>query len=487
MIEPDSTGGARRPRARSRTRPARRGIAGIAGIAAVTLGVGSALVALTPAASTASSHREAPLVATDPTIDNTDTYAFVSPDDKNSVTLVANWVPFEEPAGGPNFYPFANDAQYDINIDNDGDSKPDLIYRWTFSSSYKNPNTFLYNTGVVTSLDDPDLNFTQTYRLEVVSKGKSTVLADKVPVAPSNVGQASMPNYATLRNQSVRTLPGGLKTFAGQADDPFFLDLRVFDLLYGANLSEIGKDTVAGYNVNSVVLQVPATQLALKGDAGRNPVIGVWSTTQRRSTTMVSPTNSSGRAMGFGQWSQVSRLGSPLVNEVVIPVGQKDRFNASTPSRDAQFLKYVTDPELARLIQGIYKIPAPKTPRNDLVAVFLTGISKGNLGVDLTSPTLNKDADPRDIAPSEQLRLNMSVPPTASPNRLGVVGGDVAGFPNGRRLTDDVVDIEIQAVEGVLLPNAPAAVKGLGDAVNANNLPFLSTFPYLALPTSGSR
>ncbi len=191
--------------------------------------------------------------------------------------------------------------------------------------------------------------------------------------------------------------------------------------------------------------------------------------------------------MSFGQWSQVSRLGSPLVNELVVPVGQKDRFNASTPSRDAQFLNYVTDPELARLIQGIYKIPAPKTPRNDLVAVFLSGISKGNLGVDLTSPTLNSDASAKDIAPSEQLRLNMSIPPVANPNRLGVVGGDVAGFPNGRRLADDVVDIEIQAVEGVLLPNAPAAIKGLGDAVNANNTPFLGAFPYLALPTSGSR
>ncbi|WP_322780023.1 DUF4331 domain-containing protein [Frankia sp. Cas4] len=484
MIEPDSTGGARRPRAGSRTRPARRGIAGIAGIAAVTLGVGSALVALSPAASMASSHREAPLVAADPAIDNTDTYAFVSPDDKNSVTLVANWIPFEDPNGGPNFYPFANDAQYDINIDNDGDAKPDITYRWTFSSSYKNPNTFLYNTGVVTSLDDPDLNFTQTYRLEVVSKGRSTVLADKVPVAPSNVGKTSMPNYAALRNQAVKPLPSGLTTFAGQADDPFFLDLHVFDLLYGGNLSEIGKDTLAGYNVNSIALKVPASLLALKGDAGRNPVVGVWSTTQRRSTTMVSPTNSSGRAMGFGQWSQVSRLGSPLVNEVIIPVGQKDRFNASTPSRDAQFLNYVTDPELARLFQTFYKIPAPKTPRNDLVAVFLTGISKANLGVDLTSPTLNADADPKDIAPSEELRLNMSVPPTASPNRLGVVGGDAAGFPNGRRLTDDVVDVELQAVEGVLLPGTPDAVKGLGDAVNANNIPFLGTFPYLALPNS---
>jgi hypothetical protein len=435
----------------------------------------------------ASSHREAPLVSADPTIDNTDTYAFVSPDTKDTVTLVANWVPFEEPAGGPNFYPFATDAQYDINIDSNGDAKPDLTYRWTFTSSYRNPNTFLYNTGPVTSLDDPDLNFRQTYKLEVVSGGQSRVLADKVPVAPSNVGVKSMPDYLALRTQTLKTLPGGLKTFAGQADDPFFLDLRVFDLLYGGDLSEVGKDTLAGKNVNSVVLQVPAKDLALKGDPKRNPVIGVWSTTQRRSARMLSPTDGSGRQMPFGSWSQVSRLGSPLVNEVVIPVGQKDRFNASTPANDAQFLKYVQDPELARLIQAIYKIPAPKIPRNDLVAVFLTGVSKANLGVDLNAHSLNKDADPAKLAPSEQLRLNMSIPPTASPNRLGVVGGDLAGFPNGRRLGDDVVDIEIQAVEGVLLPNAPAAVKGLGDKVDGTDVRFRGWFPYVGLPTPGSR
>jgi hypothetical protein len=453
----------------------------------LVLGVGGAAALLEPTVVEASSHREAPLVSSDPTIDNTDTYAFVSPDRPDSVTLVANWVPFEEPAGGPNFYPFATDAQYDIHVDNNGDAKPDLTYRWTFTSSYKNNNTFLYNTGVVTSLDDPDLNFTQTYKLELISGGKSRVLADKVPVAPSNVGVASMPDYLKLRTASLRNLPGGAKTFAGQADDPFFLDLRVFDLLYGGNLSEVGKNTLAGYNVNSIVLQVPAKDVVLKGNPKRNPVIGVWSTTQRRSARMLSPTDGSGKQSSFGDYAQVSRLGSPLVNEVVIPVGQKDKFNASTPAKDGQFLNYVTDPELARLIQAIYKIPAPKTPRNDLVAVFLTGVDKSNLGVDLNSHKLNKDADPKTIVPGEMLRLNVTIPPSAHPNRLGVVGGDTAGFPNGRRLTDDVVDIEIQAVEGILLPNPPPAVKGLGDKVDANDVRFRGWFPYVGLPTPGSR
>jgi hypothetical protein len=448
--------------------------------------IAGSVYGLGPGGAGASSHREAPLVAADPAIDNTDVYAFVSPERPDYVTFIANWVPFEEPNGGPNFYPFATDAQYDIHIDNNGDAQPDLTYRWTFTSSYKNPKTFLYNTGPVTSLDDPDLNFTQTYKLERISGGKSSVLADKVPVEPSNVGVASMPDYEKLRADSVRELPGGIKTFAGQADDPFFLDLRVFDLLYGGNFSEVGTDSLAGYNVNSIVLQVPSKDLVLRGDPKRNPVVGVWSTTQRRSARLLPPTDGSGKPMSFGPYVQVSRLGSPLVNEVVIPVGQKDKFNASSPAKDAQFLDFVTNPELARLIEAIYKVPAPKTPRNDLVAVFLTGVDKSNLGVDLNSHALNADVDKTKIVPSEQLRLNVTIPPSATPNRLGVLGGDTAGFPNGRRLSDDVVDIEIQAVEGALLPNPPDAVKGLGDKVDATDVRFRGWFPYVGIATPGS-
>jgi hypothetical protein len=450
-------------------------------VAAVAL-AGAVLAASAPQIAGASSHREAPLVAGEPRLDNTDVYAFVSPDAKDSVTMIANWLPFQEPNGGPNFYAFAEQTAYDINIDNDGDAKPDLTYRWWFFDHYRSKNTFLYNTGQVTSLDDPDLNYFQTYRLERITEYGTKVLVRDGRVAPSRVGAASMPNYQALADQAVTPVPGG-KTFAGQADDPFFLDLRVFDLLYGANLSEVGHDTLNGYNVNTLALQVPKQDLALNSDAGRNPVVGVWSSTSR---PRVRVTEKDGDETQYGGLTQVSRLGMPLVNEVVIPVGKKDEFNATRPADDAKFLPFVTSPEVPKLIQAIYQIPAPATPRTDLVEVFLTGVCKacGPVQADLNSQRLNKDVNPSKFKPSEQLRLNMSVAPSANPNRLGVVGGDLAGFPNGRRLSDDVIDVTLQAAEGVLLPGHPAAVDGLGDGVNANDNPFRPTFPYVALPNN---
>ncbi len=427
-----------------------------------------------PLGAHASSHREAPLIAGDPQVDNTDVYAFVSPDNTADVTLIANWLPFEEPNGGPNFYPFAEGAQYDINIDNTASAKPNITYRWTFTNHRKNTNTFLYNTGVVNNINDATLNFTQTYNLDLITTpngGPSTTvnLLTGAPVAPSDVGLASMPNYASLRDQAITSLPGGGKSFTGQADDPFFLDLRVFDLLYGGNLKEAGHDTLAGYNVNSIALQVPKTVLGLGGDG--SGIIGVWSSTTRQNVTL----NSNGQRPPSGSFVQVSRLGNPLVNEVVVPVGSKDLFNASQPINDAQFLPKVQDPELPHLIQSIYGIPAPATPRNDLVAVFLTGVAGLNQPPEFGGNTPTGKA-------AEELRLNTGIAPSSSPNRLGVVGGDNAGFPNGRRLADDVVDIELQAVEGILLPNPPAAVKTLGDGVNGNDSAFGSSFPYLALP-----
>jgi hypothetical protein len=236
----------------------------------------------------------------------------------------------------------------------------------------------------------------------------------------------------------------------------------------------VGTDTLAGYNVNTIALQVPKSALATGGNANANPVIGVWSTTERPSTAVL---DTKGNRTESGAYVQVSRLGSPLVNEVVVPVGAKDLFNASQPANDGQFLAGVTDPEVPKLIQKIYNIPAPATPRNDLVSVFLTGVDG------LTSPKLNADKGAH-AAPAEELRLNMSIAPAASPNRLGVLAKDNAGFPNGRRLTDDVVDIELQALEGILLPNHPAAVATLGDGVNADEQPFETSFPYLALPNS---
>jgi len=442
------------------------------------LAFGGSLALLGPSISSASSHREAPLTAADPQADNTDTYAFVSPDKSGSVTLVANWIPFEEPGGGPNFYPFSPSAHYNIKLDTNGDSLPDITYQWQFKTiDLRGTKTFLYNNGPVTSLTDPNLLFRQTYTLTKIAGGRATVLVSGAKVAPSNVGAASMPDYATLRDQAITGLSGGLKTFAGQADDPFFLDLRIFDLLYGANLSEAGHDTLSGYNVNSVALQVPKSALGLRRDG----VIGVWSTTDRPTLKV---TNNDGTQRYSGRYVQVSRLGAPLVNEVVVPTGLKDAFNALPPSKDRfvqAVVDRVTNPEVPKLIQSIYGIPAPKTPRNDLVAIFLTGL-KG-----LNQPT--------GVKPAEMLRLNTKIPPTASPNRLGVLAGDNAGFPNGRRLTDDVVDIELQALEGAVSVDKNGAPTGVnivkplaaGDAVDANDVAFGSTFPYLALPHSGSK
>ena len=432
-----------------------RGRGSVALIAAGGLLTTAGLAGLGPWSATASSHREAPLVAGLPQYDNTDFYAFRSPDRENTVTLVANWFPFEEPAGGPNFYSFATDARYEIHVDNDADAKADVMFRWTFRDHYRSEDTFLYANGEVTSLNDENLNYYQTYRLVQIRNGKTTVLVERGKVAPSNVGEATMPDYAHLRDQAVTEVGTGGQSFAGQAEDPFFLDLRVFDLLYGGDLSEVGDDTLTGFNVNSVALQVPRRWLAENGKAEQNPVIGTWSTTSRKSVG--------------GDYRQVSRLGMPLVNEVVLPLKVKDAFNASRPTQDGAALGYVTHPELPRLIEAVYGIPAPETPRDDLVSVFLTGLDG-----------LNKPAGK--VTPSEQLRLNMTTPVSEDPNRLGVIGGDNQGFPNGRRLADDVVDIALQVVEGELVGNP----NDLGDGVDANDVAFSDTFPYLALPEAGS-
>ncbi|MFD1540256.1 DUF4331 domain-containing protein [Nonomuraea guangzhouensis] len=444
--------------------------------ALVGLGVAAALTAssfalLRTDSGTASSHREAPMIAGDPRNDNTDVYAFVSPDKADTVTLLSNWIPFQEPQGGPNFYTFDTKSRYNIKIDNDGDAKPDIVYQWTFRDEDRRGNdTFLYNNGPVTSLHDENLLFRQRYTLKRLTENGSRTLVSNGIVAPSNVGPASMPDYGTLRAQSLKSLPHGGKAYAGQSDEAFFLDLRVFDLLYGGNLTEVGQDTTKGYNVSTLAVQVPASDLALKGDVRRNPVIGVWSTTDKWSPN---------------GYAQVSRLGNPLVNEVVVPAGLKDAFNSLPPHKDAdipQVVKRVTDPEVARLLEGIYGIKAPATPRGDLVEIFLTGIAKGNgpIKADLNSQTLNKDAGK--LRPSEMLRLNMAVPPSKDPNRLGVLAGDLQGFPNGRRLSDDVVDISLQAVAGAALSGK--LVPGLTDKVDQNDKPFFQSFPYIPLPSN---
>lgn len=469
------------------TRPMRRRRVAVTfiatGIALATTGL-----ALIPSAS-ASSHREAPLIAGDPKVDNTDVWAFTSPDQPDTVTMIANWAPLSEPNGGPTFYPWAEGAHYDINVDSDGDAKPDLTYRWIFQTQDNREGTFLYDNGPVTSLDDENLLFRQTYDLLLIdSAGNTQTLLDDAPAAPSNTGAASMPNYADLTQQAVFKLPGGGKAFAGQSDDSFFLDLRVFDLLYGGNLTEIGQDTLTGFNANTLAIQVPKSALALNSNPEANPVIGIWSDTEKQSMRL-----SPGKETPVGDHVQVSRLGSPLINEVIVPAPMKDAFNASQPVGDAgnqALLDRVLDPEVPKLIQQIYGIPAPAAPREDLAEVFLTGITdktgdqikRGPLNSQLD----NTDVNPNRFQPSEQLRLNMSTPVTANPNRLGLLAGDQQGYPNGRRLTDDIIDIEEQVIEGAARGDAVAAALTAGDLVNANEKPFLSTFPYVSTANNTS-
>ncbi|MCZ4102937.1 MULTISPECIES: DUF4331 domain-containing protein [Streptomyces] len=495
-------------RRKSPTRPAERTLAAVGTLALVAAGV---LTTLGPGVSSASSHREAPLTAGDPKVDNTDVYAFTSPDKPDTVTLVANWIPFEEPNGGPNFYPFANDARYNIKIDSDGNGKPDATYTWAFTDHIRDDaNQFLYNTGVVNSVDDANLNFRQTYNLTVTdASGNSKTLLKDAPAAPSNTGKASMPDYAALRSQAVVPLAEGGQSYAGQASDPFFLDLRVFDLLYGGNLKESGHNTLAGYNVNTIALQVPKKDLALKGDATRNPVIGVWSTTDRKGVQVAASgskgdegSQSKGNEGSEGNdakggppteagWHQVSRLGNPLVNEVVVPLKYKDAFNALTPDKDhtvTPVVDKVKDPIVPKLVQSIYGIPAPAAPRDDLVEIFLTGVCKdcGPIKADLNSQLLNADVHKDAFTPAEELRLNMAVPPSGNPSRLGVLGQDLAGFPNGRRLNDDVVDIELQALEGAAQTGKIVPALAAGDGVDTPYRQTGTSFPYVALPNTAA-
>jgi len=443
--------------------------------------LGAGMLAATLVPSGASSHREAPLIAQDPVADNTDVYAFKSPDAPDTVTLIANWIPFEEPAGGPNFFHFGDDVRYQIHVDNNGDAVPDITYEWRFTTEIQNPNTFLYNTGPITSINDATYNYRQYYDVSVSRNGgPPVVFGSHLPVPPDNIGPRSTPNYPALAAQAVKTLPGGIKSFAGQRDDPFFVDLgSVFDLLGLRPLNtahalplptEPGIDGVGGFNVHTIALQVPISDL-VSGD----PVIGVYSQTKRQQTRVLSPAGPGTPNRLQGPFLNVSRLGNPLVNEVIIPLGQKDLFNASDPVNDAQFAPRVLDPEPGRLIPGLYPgVTVPPAPRNDLATIFLTGI-----------PGLNQ---PANVRASEMLRLNTSTPVTGAPSQLGVLAGDAQGFPNGRRLNDDVVDIELRAIAGAT-PLTPAFIKTpnnvLGDGVNGNDMPFLTAFPYVATPHQG--
>jgi hypothetical protein len=431
----------------------------------------------------ASSHREAPAISADPLADTTDVYAFIAPDAPDKLTLVGNWIPLEEPAGGPNFYNFGDDVSYEFAIDNNGDAKEDVTYRFKFKTTVVDPTTFLYATGPITSLDDPNFNIRQTY--DVYRNGVK--IASNVPTPPNNIGPTSTPNYDTVAATAIKTLPDGTKLFAGQRDDPFFVDLgSIFDLatirmLPGNNGG--GIDGVGGFNTNSIVIQVPINQVTkCKCDppaSANSAVLGIWSDTYRN---RVSVLGSQGGKLSAGGEVQVSRLGNPLVNEVVIPLSKKDRFNASDPKDDAQFGQFVLNSDLAGKLNAVYGLGLPTMGRTDLATVFLTGI-----------PGLNQ---PPNVKASEQLRINVGIKPASCGtfSTLGVIAGDNCGFPNGRRLADDVTDVALRAVAcGYGFDLGPcdseaayaATTEQLGDGVDGNDKPFMSSFPYVASPHSG--
>jgi Domain of unknown function (DUF4331) len=465
----------------------------------------------TPTKSLASSHREAPLIVADPLADNTDTYAFRStePGRDGFVTLIANWIPFEEPSGGPHFYKFDDTVLYEIYIDNTGDGVQDVTYQFRFKTNFKNPDSVLGMTApnqavagtggiepLITSLDDPDYNEPQTYTVTRIERGNGahpTVIASGLLTPPNNVGERTTPNYETaLAQPAIYSLPNGGKVFAGQRDEGFYIDVgAAFDTLKFKSIAATGGvDSTAGFNVNTIAIEVPIKELTRSGavpsgTTADDAVIGVWAAASRQKITVLrsNPDNTDNDDVNAGPFQQVSRLGSPLVNELIVPLKLKDRFNASSPANDSQFAPFVVNPQLAQLMSAVFGITVPAAPRNDLVAIFATGIPVNNV----TGPNFTTFLS--DGRPHEMIRLNVAIPPTTSPSRLGLLGGDVAGFPNGRRVFDDVVDIALRAVAGGT-PFTPATNiapnNTLGDGVANNDVPFLTRFPYLATPHSGN-
>jgi hypothetical protein len=498
--------------------------------------------AIAVAVSSGSSHREAPGSSLDPTGDWTDVYFFTPNDHPNKAVVIGNVIPFEDPAGGPLFYSLDPNAHYYLNFDNTGDGRYDIRYRFTIHDKIdQRTRLALGQSGQVTSVDDPDLLLRQTYdvtRLEYDRHGHLTDsdrVGSNLPVAPSNIGPKTMPDYQSLVDQSVRSLDGGGKVFVGQRDDPFFIDLGVtFDLInFRDNTTGNAggyKDDLAGYAVHSFVLELPDDSLLPQGNAvhknkrhghgkhghhnghgkghghgnahkghshghkGKHgqgskhehgnrhrgvangsapaPVVGVWASTERRKLQV-----SGGRdRSGHGPWVQVNRLGNPLINELFVPISRKDEFNRTPPSEDGKrFGQYALEPELVKAINGLFNLGCPETNRTDIVQALFTGI-----------PGLTQIGD--HPAAADTLKLNLGVPPTdpSQASRFGVIGGDLAGLPDGRRLSDDAVDIYLRVACGFLVPESQGGKKlPLGDGVDANDKPFLSSFPYAAAPTSG--
>ncbi len=465
---------------------------------------GALLIALTSVSGVlASSHREAPLIAGDPGADNTDLYAFVSPDDPTKLTIIANYIPLQQPGGGPNFHPFDPAVRYQIHIDNTGDGKDDVTYDFRFEdkakSGKKGVSSFLYNNGPITTVNDGTWLAPQEYKVVRSTKHRDKTLGSHLRTVPANIGPRSTPDYATLAAGGVHAVKNGTKVFAGPRDDAFFVDLgSIFDLgglrpfnnLHVIPLAAApGVDGVAGYNTASIVIQVPLTEVR---KSASQPVVGVWASASRREHKSI---DSKGNVKWSGKWVQISRLGNPLINEVIIPRHLKDYWNGQAPSKDKQFAKYYEKPELAGLVNFLYPAldDANTTGRTDLSLILLKGV-----------PGVNAIGSKPALA--DMLRVNTAVLPGANgacpggtadasqPDRLAVLNGDLCGFPNGRRLADDVTDIEIRAVAegyGTFLNGAfglPNRTPNnlVGDGVDTNaDMPFLGTFPYIGLPHQG--
>jgi hypothetical protein len=427
----------------------------------------------------------------------------VSPDKPDTVTIITNYVPLEDPPGGPNFFEFGDDVRYSIYVDNDGDGKPEIEYRFRFKTKVRNPDTFLYNTGQITSLNAETWNRRQFYEVTKVNhkRGTSKVLGSDLASPPCNIGPRSTPNYPKLARAAVHRLGSGETVFAGQRNEGFFVDLgSIFDLgdlrpLQNLHLiatsPAMAVDATATLNVHTIALQIPIRKLTRDRSVPSDPmsakaVLGIWGAASRRKTRVLDKANDE-RAQS-GPWVQVSRLGNPLFNEVIVPMGDKDKWNAVHPAGDKAFAKYVEHPELAKLLPVLYpgvfpRLAKLKAKRADLVAILLTGIPKGIIPgfQNYTGSVL-----------ADMMRLNVAIPPTKSkPSPLGLLGGDPAGFPNGRRVFDDVVNIELQAVAGLTYPlvNPDYKPDDAASAITQGLTPgkdrYQSTFPYLGTPHDG--
>ena len=488
-----------------------------------SLSLGLAAVVVAAPSAFASSHREAPFISGQPQLDATDLYMFRSYETgrQNFVTVLANYQPFQDPQGGPNFHMFSPDALYEIHIDNNGDAVEDITFQFRFRNTSKATALTvggkavkipLINSGVITGVNPATLNVRETFTIDVLRNGRRTsrssvtnasggaAVFDK-PV--DNIGDktfGSTTGYATYANLHIYdvtipgcTIPG--RVFVGQRKEPFFIAVgRAFDLF---NLNPLGAEVggnnndLEGKNVSTLAMELPISCLT----AGSDPVIGAYTTASLRQGRLLdgSPSTGLGKVTrSGGGWTQVSRLGMPLVNELIIGIDDKDKFNASNPKNDAaNFSDYVTNPVLPALIQTLFPSALAPTnfPRTDLVAVFLKGISGVN--------------QPTTVVPAEMLRLNTSIAVTAAgaQNPLGVAAGDNAGFPNGRRPADDVVDLTLRVAMGALCvltgtadtlqvgcgpTAAPAGALALTDGVRKTAANYGVTFPYLTTPLPGN-